>query len=216
MQLYQAGETAFAAGEYDSAMRLFESSYELSQRPGLLYNMGHCADRLRRDEDAIRYFTEYLERAPQDAANRDEAERRLRALHEAEAARRAEAERAVTAPVESTSPSTVPASTGGDITSEGWFWPVVGGGAVLIGGVVMLAVALDSYGSVVNAQPGASWLDFRSQYEQAQALEIAGWISIAVGAAAASIGIVLVATTGSSTTTTLSVGPSGLSLSGSF
>ena len=146
LQLYQAGETAFAAGEYDSALQLFESAYELSRRPGLLYNMGHSADRLRRDQDAIRWFEAYLREAPADATNRDEAERRVRALREAEAAREAEASRlqaAENAAVAGTSTST---PTSHDVTSEGWFWPVIGGGAALvIGGIVV--------GIVIASQP---------------------------------------------------------------
>lgn len=108
--------------------------------------MGHCADRLRRDEDAIRHFEAYLERAPEDAANRDEAERRLRALREAAAARNAEAARVTPLPVERTAP--VPS---GDITSEGWFWPVVGGGAALVIGGVIIGIV---FASQPQPEPG--------------------------------------------------------------
>ena len=145
LQLYQAGETAFAAGEYDSALQLFESAYELSHRPGLLYNMGHCADRLRRDQDAIRWFDAYLQAAPTDATNREEAERRLRALREAEAARQVEASRLEAAQAAAVgAPSSALASH--DVTNEAWFWPVIGGGAALvIGGIVV--------GIVIASQP---------------------------------------------------------------
>ena len=145
LQLYQAGETAFAAGEYDSALQLFESAYELSHRPGLLYNMGHCADRLRRDEDAIRWFDAYLEAAPADAANREEAERRLRALREAEAARQVEVSRLEAAQAAAVG-APASASASHDVTNEAWFWPVIGGGAALvIGGIVV--------GIVIASQP---------------------------------------------------------------
>lgn len=143
LQLYQAGETAFAAGEYDSALQLFESAYELSHRPGLLYNMGHSADRLRRDQDAIRWFEAYLREAPADGTNRDEAERRVRALREAEAAREAEASRLQAAEnaVAGTSTST---PTSHDVTSEGWFWPVIGGGAALVIGGIVVGIMIAS------------------------------------------------------------------------
>lgn len=143
LQLYQAGETAFAAGEYDSALQLFESAYELSHRPGLLYNMGHCADRLRRDEDAIRWFAAYLQAAPADATNREEAERRLRALREAEAARQLEASRLEAAQAAAVgAPGLAPASH--DVTNEAWFWPVIGGGAALVVGGIIVGIVIAS------------------------------------------------------------------------
>jgi tetratricopeptide (TPR) repeat protein len=47
--LFQAGRRAFADARYEDALDRFRSAYELSHRPELLYNIGHAADRLRRD-----------------------------------------------------------------------------------------------------------------------------------------------------------------------
>lgn len=135
--LYRAGETAFHAGEYEAAFDLFRSSFDLSHRPGLLHNMALAADRLRRDEDAAQFYSEYLARVP-NAENRTEVEARLRALRQA-IARHEQAP-----PVEA--PTAAPAEPAHDVTSEAWFWPVVGGGiALVLAGVVV--------GIVVGTQP---------------------------------------------------------------
>ncbi len=96
---FQAAREAFGAGDYERALERFEQAYNLSPRPVLLYNIGVTLDRLRRDEDAVARFTEYLERIP-DAPDRVEVEARIRVLQRAiderraaEAAREAEEER---------------------------------------------------------------------------------------------------------------------------
>lgn len=85
--LYQAGEAAFNVGHYESAMELFLEAYSLSNRSALLYNLGHTADRLRRDDDAIRYFERFLAEANASDTNRLPATQRLAALQQAAAAR---------------------------------------------------------------------------------------------------------------------------------
>lgn len=95
---FQAAREAFAAGDYERALERFEQAFNLSPRPVLLYNIGVTLDRLRRDEDAVARFTEYLEQIP-DAPDRVEVEARIRVLQRAiderraaEAAREAEEE----------------------------------------------------------------------------------------------------------------------------
>lgn len=94
-RLFEAARLAFQDGRFEDALRSFRRAYELSDRPGLLYNIGTAADRLRHDEEAIEAFEEYLEQAP-DAPNRGEVERRLEVL-------RAHAGRADTEPAEQAS-----------------------------------------------------------------------------------------------------------------
>ncbi|MCS6857156.1 MAG: tetratricopeptide repeat protein [Sandaracinaceae bacterium] len=71
------GRSAYEAGNYEEALRLFEEAYRLSPRPALLYNIGQAADRLRFDERALQAFEAYLEVSPQDAPNRAEVEKRI-------------------------------------------------------------------------------------------------------------------------------------------
>ena len=139
-RLYEVGEAAFAQGEYEVALDLLGSAYELSPRPALLYNMGVCADRLRRDAEAIEHYDGYLARFP-DAPNRADVEARLRALREAVLQRETAA---TSAPVQvaEAPPIVVAPQQPHDVTSEDWFWPVVCGGAALVLGGVVLGIVL--------------------------------------------------------------------------
>jgi len=56
--------------------------FELSQRPGLLHNIGTTADRLRRDDEALEAFRAYLEAVP-DAPYRASVEARITVLQRA-------------------------------------------------------------------------------------------------------------------------------------
>ena len=210
LELYRAGETAFGAREYRSALELFRRSHALSGRPALLNNMGLCSDRLREDEDAIRYFEEYLIAIP-DAPNREEVAARLRDLYAARERRVGVQDHEPTLEV---APIT-PLQAGGD-NLAGWA-VIVAGGVLAVGGVVLVGVALDRYSVVTDARDGDYWVDYQDTYALGQSLEIAGWTAIAVGAATAVVGVVLVATTGGRRTeTALRIGPMGLSLEGSF
>lgn len=75
-RLFQAGQIAYEDARYADALGYFERSYELSQRPELLFNIGQTADRLRDDERAIAAFERYVELLP-DAENRRQVEVRL-------------------------------------------------------------------------------------------------------------------------------------------
>jgi hypothetical protein len=93
--LFNAAVAAYDAGRYEDALESFERAYRRSNRAALLYNMGQCYDRLRRDEEAVNAFERYLEAMPA-AENRAQVESRIRALREA-IARRANPELAPTA-----------------------------------------------------------------------------------------------------------------------
>jgi tetratricopeptide (TPR) repeat protein len=156
--LFQAGKAAYEAGSYDEALDLFEQAHARSGRPGLLFNIGQVADRLRQDEKALSAFRSYLEQVP-DAENRAEVESRIAALERAEAQRKAVAAAApapTAAPTaaqaaqqaQTTSAAEDPALTQGEepaadkpVTKQWWFW--TGLGAVVVGGTaVALALAL--------------------------------------------------------------------------
>jgi len=157
--LFQAGKAAYEAGSYEEAMDLFEKAYARSGRPGFLFNIGQCADRLRQDEKALRAFRTYLEQVP-DAVNRAEVESRIAALERAEAQRKAAATVAPPVPAPAPTPEQTaqqatgapvaddPALTHGaeppaaePVTKQWWFW--TGIGAVVVGGTaVALALAL--------------------------------------------------------------------------
>jgi len=154
-QLYMAGAAAFQEGRFFDALDYFQTSYQLTQRPELLFNIGQTADRLRLDDLAIESFQGYLGALP-DALNREAVLERLRILREAVALREAEAAEELrrdqagnaaqddalrdgqtaadrdAAAALSTQP-TPDASAGQSILSRWWFWTAVG--VVVAGGV---------------------------------------------------------------------------------
>ncbi len=108
--LSQAGLTAYRSGRYESALTYFEQSYALSQRAALLFNIGSCAERLRRDQRAIEAYEAYL-RARPNADNREAVEARIEILRHHVANRQAKND---VAPVTSPPPPPTPSSTGDD------------------------------------------------------------------------------------------------------
>ncbi len=80
--LFQAGEVAFSQGRFERALDYFQRAYELSQRPGLLFNIANLQDRLNQPREAIATFERYLELAP-DAENAAFVRGRIEALQAA-------------------------------------------------------------------------------------------------------------------------------------
>jgi tetratricopeptide (TPR) repeat protein len=79
---FESARQAFVAGEYERALGLFRQAYQLSNRPGLLYNIAQTLDRLRRDAEALEAFQQFLAAQP-DTPNRGEVEARIRVLEQA-------------------------------------------------------------------------------------------------------------------------------------
>ena len=153
-QLFEAGRLAFTAGRFESALHSFERAHELSDRALLLYNIGTCYDRLRRDRQALETFRRYLAEVP-DAANRAEVEARVAVLEDAigeggatpapdvgPVAVEPEPSPALNLAV---TPDAQPRDDDGGVLETWWFWTIVG--AVVAGGViatVLVATAGDS------------------------------------------------------------------------
>lgn len=157
--LFEAGAEAFSNGRFERALEYFERSYELSGRPGLLFNIGTVADRLRLDARALTAFEAYLEVEP-DAPNAVAVRARIDAL------RRAIAERENTL-----------------------LWVLVGASsAFVLTGIGLLIGSEVDAASVRNAGEGTRWNDVASAYERAPILGAAGWITLAVGAIGAGLG----------------------------
>lgn len=83
---FEAGAAAFEAGHFFDALKSFERSYELSNRPQLLFNIGSAADRARLDDRALAAYQRYLEALP-DASNREYVEERISLIRTARSAR---------------------------------------------------------------------------------------------------------------------------------
>ncbi|MGE0786097.1 MAG: hypothetical protein AB7S26_10440 [Sandaracinaceae bacterium] len=78
---FESAREAFAAGDYETALQRFRQAYQLSARPGLLYNIAQTLDRLRRDQETVDALRQYIEAYP-DAPNRSEVEARIRVLED--------------------------------------------------------------------------------------------------------------------------------------
>lgn len=110
---YQAGQKAYAAGDFRQAIREFAAAEQASPSGYNDYNLGLCYDKLGEADPAVRYYRSYLDRV-KDAKNRSaveasiarleaalssaqtkeqarlEAERKAEEARQAEAARKAE------------------------------------------------------------------------------------------------------------------------------
>jgi tetratricopeptide (TPR) repeat protein len=152
---YKLGEQAYALGKYEQAIAHFERSYQLSNHPYLLYNLGMAYGQwygLSGDVGHLRHakrlFQNYLkvlaEDPSMDQEQRGEAEAQIARLDEqiAEHEARLRAEAAAEGPrVEP--PVTGPVDQPPDrppVYKRGWFWAVIGVGVLAVAGGVTAAV----------------------------------------------------------------------------
>ncbi len=163
--LFEEGRRAFYEGRFQEALALFRRAHELSGRDALLYNIGQSLDRMRRDEEAVAVFEEYLRKVP-DAANRGEVEARLQVLRAAlqqRAEERASAEEGDgehdrAAPSSPAPLAPVPTERAGaeEEADEGgsswWLWASLGAAATLL--VVIGLAAADANASEMPRIPG--------------------------------------------------------------
>ncbi len=205
---FEQGRTAYSAGRFDDAARLFRRAYLLSRRPGLLYNVGQAELRQGHDSLALEAFEGYL-RQGADPQDRAEVEERVRVLRSMGVTPATQSE------VEAASRE---AQSGGGGTVNVTPWIFVGiGGAAAVAGAILLGVAASEAGRLANAPEGSSWADYEGIPDSAQAMWIAGWVSLGVGAAMLATGIVLaVAGGGGTERAELRIAPNGIALAGTF
>jgi tetratricopeptide (TPR) repeat protein len=80
--LYEAGAVYYERGEFQKALDQFDEAYRLAAKPGLLYNIAQCHDRLGNLDQAIGHLRRFLAQAPADDPEREFAQGWLRALEE--------------------------------------------------------------------------------------------------------------------------------------
>ncbi len=78
--LYQAGQAAYDAARYEDALRYFQQAVAIQDLPGLQYNVGLAADRIREDALALQAFERFLETASASHPRRAEVEARVEVL----------------------------------------------------------------------------------------------------------------------------------------
>ena len=133
----------FDAGRFEVALDGFGRAYRITGSPELLYNIGVCHDRLRRDREALAAFEEYLERV-EDPEDRQFVERRIEALRRSLDAsvptpeETAESAGGLDGPI---GPDPVDPGTddGGSVLGRWWFWTIAG--VVVAGAVVGVVLA---------------------------------------------------------------------------
>ncbi len=165
-RLFEEAALAYSEARYESALQLFEQAFELSGRTDLLYNIGLTLERLRRDEDAVVPFEQYLETNP-PAERRAEVERRLAEL------------RAHLAGGEDPATSSSPAP-----------WIVAAAGGVLaIAGAVLWGVGASQVADVEDSPTGTVWSEVSDDADRGRALSLAGVSLISVGVATGAVGL---------------------------
>jgi hypothetical protein len=152
-ELYLRGDRLYAEGRYEEAVEAFRESYRLSGRPLLLFNLANAYERLARYEEALAALRDYAPHAPVE--EEDQIRARIESL-----TRRAEAQRAAEAPADGAAgdgssggstgapedvPPDAPARAGGDggLIAAGAVLAATGG-ALVVGGAVFGALALDA------------------------------------------------------------------------
>lgn len=215
-QLFQDGRRQYDAGQFEEALRSFRRAYVLSNRFGLLYNVGQTALRMGRDAEALDAFEAFLRQAPDDDANRAEVTERVRMLRtmvpqsgttttttttttepettEPEATEPEATEPATTEPEATATTSTTTSTAAVDAGGGGPSavpWIVVGAGAaVAIVGAVLLGVASSDAARVTGATDGATWSELSGVADGASSMWTAGQVMVGVGAAVLAAGVV--------------------------
>jgi len=94
--LFEKGQAHYQAGEYQAAIELFKSAYELVHDPVYLFNIAQSYRKIADCAEAYDYYARYLAEA-NDPANRDKVQSWLRELQPCADKTRAEHEAAVKA-----------------------------------------------------------------------------------------------------------------------
>lgn len=82
MTLFDEGEVLYQAGDYTGALAKYQESYQESGWPELLFNLGQCQRQLGQRDEAIRFYRQFLEKAPK-SPYRPEVERKIREMESA-------------------------------------------------------------------------------------------------------------------------------------
>jgi len=197
---FNTGSVAFSAGRYADALEEFKKSYALSRRPKLLYNVGVAADRLRRDQEALDAFDQYLREVP-EAPERAEVEARIVVLRGA-VAQASTARTPTPAPAEAAETTTdvgEPVSTHpnrGSHPSVGQWIALSGSGVVAVTGGVLLGLALANKSTVESADDGVTLDELEGPRDSVPLLSTLGGTLLGVGLVGVGISTLWIVTSG--------------------
>lgn len=224
--VFDDGRRAYDEGRFEDATRAFRRAYLLSARYQLLYNIGQSELRAGHDAQALQAFEAFLRHAGADDPQRAEVEERVRVLRSmgVESAPDPTTTETTTTTTTSTTETTTdtppppPRDEGPGVVP--WIL-VIGGGAAIVAGAVLMGVGVSESSRVTGATDGMRWADLEGSASSANVLWGTGIALAAVGLAATGVGLVWALSGGSGSseggaTARLRIGPSGLGVQGEF
>jgi hypothetical protein len=174
------------------ALELLLCVQRFADRPAVALRIGILAERLGKYELAIRSFERYLALAGDAAPDRAEMTAHIAQLREKLAAPPPPEPPPDPKPEPEPKPEPPPGDAKPPIA--GWALAAGGGGLILLGGVLLFSAKQRS-DDVHEIEPGSTFWnseEARSEFDQAKREQTLGIVSLAVGAAAATVGVVLI------------------------
>jgi hypothetical protein len=213
---YNLGEELYNRSDYEGALKQFQQSYKLSQRPALLYNMARCQESLGQYEKAIELYNGYLKSKPDNPST---IEARIANLQKLLKKKQEGSAPQPSPPVKGEPVKAEPSQPPGGAHPPGGAGPAVGeplpppqgepsrpsrpyripgwvlvgtGGALLVTGIVLGAMAASKAKDLEQAnKSGKEWAEYADVEQSGRTLNKAGIATLALGGAAAATGIVL-------------------------
>jgi hypothetical protein len=187
----------------EAALRVLFCAERLTANAAVALRIGTIAERLGRYGAAAAAFERYLERAGERAPDAAQIRARIRSLRD-----RARGDLEEPVPTEPPA-STEPAPEGSASWVGGWVLVSSGLGFGIVGAALLGAAGADA-SAVHHTDPGTVAWDSdeaRGRFEKAELEQALGVVGVVVGATAATLGIVLLATADESVEVTGALGP---------
>lgn len=223
-RIFRLGSRAYEEENFGDAANYFDRAFDLSGRAELMYNIGIARERNGQRTEAMGWFERYLNELP-TGVRVDEVRVRLDVLRRAiaeEQAGESEGSSSSTGETEVSRPAAANTTAGGGMSPlPGWVL-VGSGGALLVGGTVMLVLAGSASSTVEDAEQGTPWVDVEGDYDNAGLFSALGATGIGLGGAMVAGGLVWVLLSGDEGDGGDSEGPdvafglTGVTLSGRF
>jgi len=220
-EAFAVGTRAYADGEFKTALTSFQRAYDLTGSPDLLYNIATVSDRMRRDEQALEAYEGYLEARPK-SADREHVESRIDVLRAAiEARRRADLDAEIearSAAIEAAARVKAERPLTQHVGPGPGPWITIGvGGAAVVSGAVLVGLGQRDQKSVESAVPGSSYSTVQEMADRGPRRTKAGIALMAVGGVGIIGGVIWQLTGGhDEAMPEVSIGPSGISVKGTF
>jgi len=221
--VWREGVKQYDLGDFDAAIKKFEEAYQIFPNPDILFNLGQAHRKTKSYDRAIHYFRTFLRYKPA-APNRDVVESLIAELEGLIAAEKASNERppdTVHAPPPPAAPTPAAAAPAPAPTeTPRWYKDTLGmtlAGAGLIALGVGTGFLIHGGGLSSDAEGTRDEQAAQDLHDSAKTFQLAGGITMVAGAALLTGGIVrMVLHTRSDSSVQVSVGASGIGISGKF